>query len=373
MSTAFRALSCLLILGWITAAAEGAWDVAAWRPWPFHKDDKPGKPDKIVALWTDTVLTQANQPPRRGFGGRLMFYEGKKEDPIKVEGRLIVYAFDETGRDPNNARPDHKYVFTAEQLPAHYSKSKIGHSYSVWLPWDEVGGMQKEITLIVRFEPKTGPVAVGEQCRQLLPGVLPQQRAANGAVLYSPANVRPPTTAGSVIPAGWGSPPAPNGPAPAGMGSVQPTSYEAPASAPSGSGPDPCEDGRPRRMMTATIAIPPGMASRPVVTPGPAAAPAGNWQPPAPWTNPREPKGLPPGLQTPPQATSPTWPNSPPRVGFAPARLRGLGEPLARLNRDRVPWQLPPAGSPSALGSPPGPEYANGAPASRPTAASASN
>ena len=337
MSRAFRALSCLLILGWIVAAAEGAWDLKAWRPWPFHKDDKPGKPDKIVVLWTDTVLTQANQPPRRGFGGRLMFYEGKKEDPIKVEGTLIVYAFDETGRDPNNARPDRKYVFTAEQLPAHYSKSKIGHSYSVWLPWDEVGGMQKEITLIVRFEPKTGPVAVGEQCRQLLPGMLPQQRAANG------------------------------------ISSVQPASYETPEPPPPGSGPDPCDDGRPRRMTTATIAIPPGMASRPVITSGAAAAPVGNWQPPAPWANPREPKGLPPGSQTPPQATSPTWPNSPPRVGSAPARLRGLGEPLARLNRDRVPWQPPPAGSPSALGSQPGPEYANGAPAGPPTASSVSN
>ena len=81
------------------------------------RNDKPGKPDKIVALWSDTVLTQAGRPPIRGFGGRLMFYEGKKEEPIKVEGTLVVYAFDETDRDANNARPDRKYVFTPQQLP----------------------------------------------------------------------------------------------------------------------------------------------------------------------------------------------------------------------------------------------------------------
>ena len=99
-----------------------------------------------------------------------MFYEGKKESPIKVDGVLVVYAFDENGRDPNSARPDRKYVFTPEQLPAHYSKSKLGHSYSVWIPWDEVGGVQKEISLIVRFEPKNSPAIVGDQHRLLLPG-----------------------------------------------------------------------------------------------------------------------------------------------------------------------------------------------------------
>ncbi len=106
-----------------------------------------------------------------------MFYEGKKEDPIKVEGTLVVYAFDETDRDANNARPDRKYVFTPQQLPLHYSKSKVGHSYSVWLPWDEVGGLQKEITLIVRFEPKEGAVAISDPCRQLLPGRIAPARA----------------------------------------------------------------------------------------------------------------------------------------------------------------------------------------------------
>ena len=107
-----------------------------------------------------------------------MFYEGKNEEPIKVDGTLVVYAFDETNRDANNARPDRKYVFTPQQLPLHYSKSKVGHSYSVWMPWDEVGGVQKEITLIVRFQPKEeAPVAISDPCRQLLPGRVETARA----------------------------------------------------------------------------------------------------------------------------------------------------------------------------------------------------
>ena len=37
--------------------------------WPFG-DDKPAKPEKVVAIWTDTVLYQSNQPSVRGFGVR---------------------------------------------------------------------------------------------------------------------------------------------------------------------------------------------------------------------------------------------------------------------------------------------------------------
>jgi hypothetical protein len=138
--------------------------------WPFNSEDQPGTPVRVVAVWSDTVLYQPNQTPMRGFGGRLLFYAEEKPEPIKVSGTLTVYVFDETNRDPNNVRPDRKYVFTKEQLPSHYSKSKLGHSYSVWIPWDEVGGEQKEIGMIVRFTPEKGSVVVSEQTKHILPG-----------------------------------------------------------------------------------------------------------------------------------------------------------------------------------------------------------
>jgi hypothetical protein len=148
--------------------------------WPFTGEDSPGTPTRIIASWTDTVLYQPNQVPLRGFGGRLIFYEGDKPEAIKVDGTLTVYAFDETNRDLNNVKPSRKYVFTKDQLPSHYSKSKLGHSYSVWIPWDEVGGPQKEISLIARFTPEKGSVVVSEQTKQILPGQI-QQVAKNSS------------------------------------------------------------------------------------------------------------------------------------------------------------------------------------------------
>ena len=125
-------LKWVLALCLAMAAGCSSLDLTKSVTWPIG-DDKPKTPEKVVTVWTDTVLYQANQTAQRGFGGRLMFYEPKNEKPIKVDGSIVIYAFDETDRTPNNPRPDRKYVFPPDQLPLHYSKSKVGHSYSVWL------------------------------------------------------------------------------------------------------------------------------------------------------------------------------------------------------------------------------------------------
>jgi hypothetical protein len=161
-----------LLLGLLT----GCTSLSVKKPdvWPFNiSDNKPGMPTQVVANWTDTMLYNDSQVPVRGFGGRILFYVDGKKDPIKVEGSLVVYAFEEKNSDPNSVKPDRKFVFTKEQLESHYSKSKIGHSYSVWLPWDDAGGDQKEISLIVRFMPEKGNVIHGDQTKQILPGKTP--------------------------------------------------------------------------------------------------------------------------------------------------------------------------------------------------------
>jgi hypothetical protein len=311
-----------------------------------------------------------------------MFFDGKKEAPIKVEGSLVVYAFDETGRDVNNSKPDRKFVFTPEQLPAHYSKSKIGNSYSVWLPWDEVGGRQKEITLIVRFEPKKGPVVLGEQCRLMLPGTAPAQADARGASQPTAAVYQGPATGGMVNTTVWSNQRTVLGQAPAaGTDGVQPVSYE--AAIPPGNDPNVDSAGQPRRMTTTTIAMPMDMAARQAAQgPAPAAFMPGNRPPQSsarPQATGRNQQGPITGSQPESQTTPATSPGSgplsltPPRVGFAPAQYPLLDESRVRLDRDRAVWQPHPLGLQSAPVSQPGPAYSNAPPAGSPNAGQATN
>ena len=132
---------------------------------------EPELPDRMVATWTDTTLSTAGQSAKRGFGGKLMFFKRSSEDPVRVEGNLVVYAFDETDRPDHETHPTRRYIFPMEEFVRHESDSTLGPAYSFWLPWDEVGGQQRHISLIAKFEPKDGAVVIGEQTRHLLPGL----------------------------------------------------------------------------------------------------------------------------------------------------------------------------------------------------------
>jgi hypothetical protein len=138
---------------------------------PWQKDDEElVKPEKIVAFWSDTVLHQTGRPAVRGFGGRVFFYGAEEAKPIEVDGAVMIYAFDADGQDPTNQKPEKKYVFTADQVTAHLSQSRMGPSYSFWLPWDGVQGATRNLSLVVRYEGRDGAVVIAEPVSKLLPG-----------------------------------------------------------------------------------------------------------------------------------------------------------------------------------------------------------
>ena len=138
--------------------------------------DWPGKsrfkvPTLVLPIWTDTMLHQPNQPGIRGFGARVYFYEREGGDPIEVDGSVTVYVFDGENHDVDAAKPLRKFVITADQLSKHHSKSDLGHSYSIWVPWDKAGGPSQAFSLITRFDGRNGGTVVSEAANKLLPGV----------------------------------------------------------------------------------------------------------------------------------------------------------------------------------------------------------
>lgn len=137
---------------------------------PWEKDE-PKMPDRILAIWSDTVLHQPGQPGLRGFGGRIFFYSEEKPDPIKVDGGIMVYAFDADHVDPADPKPLKRFAFTPDQFAEMHSKASLGHSYSVWIPWDEVGGTAISLSLVVKFEGREGGTVISEPVVKLLPGV----------------------------------------------------------------------------------------------------------------------------------------------------------------------------------------------------------
>jgi hypothetical protein len=162
-------LAIAVTFGLLTGCSE--FDLKKNIPWGPGEDGKLERPMKLVANWSETVMTNGSTAPMRGFGGRLVFYAHEGGKPVKVAGTLSVYAFDESKGLKDDVVPDRKFVFTEEQFENHYSdKGMLKHSYSFWLPWDELGGERREISLLCRFVSVQGDVVVTEQTRHILPG-----------------------------------------------------------------------------------------------------------------------------------------------------------------------------------------------------------
>ena len=322
-----------LLLGVLLAGALGCSSSAAkWKfsnmfdldkgmPWEGDEDDvREGTPVRVDGTWIDTVRHQSGEVPQRGFGGKLLFYEKDSNEPIKVEGQLVVYAFDETNRDPTDNRPTRRYVFPAEQLALHMSVGEAGPSYSFFLPWDNAPGAQKEVSLICRFEPTKGAVCVSEQTRHLLPGaVRPETALAGNQPALPPTGPTAQPQYQQLIYEAQGAPAA---------GAVQQMSFESTAG----------QQAAARKMTTTSISLP-NHFRMPSGTIGVRAG-AANAVPAAP----QEPAILPPQNATPlPAPTTPTNPmplqpaasafgasfhSTPTRQGFVPIGRAQLGGQL---------------------------------------------
>ncbi len=63
-----------------------------------------------------------------------------------------------------------RFEFTPEQFTRHFSQTDLGASYSVWIPWDAIGGEQRRISLVASFKTVEGKLVQGIPATILLPG-----------------------------------------------------------------------------------------------------------------------------------------------------------------------------------------------------------
>lgn len=142
-------------------------------------------PVRLISIWSEAVYSQPGQVPTRGFGGRLYFYNAQDET-IPVDGQLIVYAYEETADGAPPKQPSRRFGFTQEQFAQHFSRTEMGPSYSVWIPWDAVTGYRQSLTLLPVFTTSDGRIVMGDQSMNVLPGKTPETadedaQADNGA------------------------------------------------------------------------------------------------------------------------------------------------------------------------------------------------
>jgi hypothetical protein len=155
-------------------------------PWVNSEPEAPvpyPNPVKVAATWTPDTLVQAGRTPTRGFGGRFFFYD-EKSRPVPVDGTLIVHGFDDTADAPEERVK--RFEFTPEQFTRHFSQTDLGASYSVWIPWDAIGGDQRRISIVASFKTAEGKMVQGVPATIVLPGRKEELAETNATAHFSP-------------------------------------------------------------------------------------------------------------------------------------------------------------------------------------------
>lgn len=288
-------------------------------PWQEKKEEPLEEPRSVVAVWNENVLHHNDgRPATRGFGGRLLFYGQNPDVPIKTEGKLVVYAYDETQASLRGeavsatGKPTRKYEFAADKFAHHYGESTVGHSYNFWIPWDNAGGERCIITLAPMLVLPNGKTIPGEPQKCMLEGRTPQVKTIDvDRYEYTPG---------------------------VDDGTVQPVSYEEPAKP---------KASPPRRTMEATtINIPPSLARRATGMAPPSAQSIANPSIPAERSTP-VPNGQP---VTAPAGNGAMYPNADQPQDASPALNSSASYSTARPTA----YQPPPRGR-FGLGQPPAP------------------
>ena len=125
-------------------------------------------------MWSDGVYDEVGKPKVAGFGARIYFYNAD-DVPIKVDGELSVYGYEDE-KQQSGLSADRKFVFRQSEFQSHFSETSLGSSYSVWIPWEKVGGLRKSISLIPIFKASSGKVLRGDLSVNVLPGVDPDNK-----------------------------------------------------------------------------------------------------------------------------------------------------------------------------------------------------
>lgn len=151
-------------------------------PNPFE-DPASREPASVSAAWAPASRV-VDGVPERGFAGKVFFLNAKTEKGVKIDGDLIVFAYDEyPGRSVNDAAADKQYPYLAEDLKGLVSKRSkdLGYSYSLWIPWDRAGseGEEKTISLLVKYVPKKGSAIQSNLAKGYLPGKESEPMFAN--------------------------------------------------------------------------------------------------------------------------------------------------------------------------------------------------
>lgn len=161
---------------------------------------------KILSLWEPSEGRDPQGLPCRGFAGQVLFLGNKGGTPVKVQGDVSIYVFDDFGTVEEQSRPLHVFEFKGGSWERHLKVGTLGPAYHVFVPYTRPGGYEANCSIRIKYLPADGsPVVFSDPSNLPLKGkprpvALPASPAPSPAEDAGPNLPPPPQVRTTSIP-----------------------------------------------------------------------------------------------------------------------------------------------------------------------------
>lgn len=128
---------------------------------------------EILCIWEAAEGRGLDNHPCRGFGGQILFFAAGRKAPVKVNGDVRVYVFDDEGVNGDPSLPLHQFDFPGAAWNALLRPSNLGTSYQIFIPYTRKGQKQTTCSVRVSFTPEGGLPIYSKAATVDLPGTAP--------------------------------------------------------------------------------------------------------------------------------------------------------------------------------------------------------
>jgi len=125
---------------------------------------------EIICVWQPGEGTGLDGLPCRGFAGQILFFALGEKAPVRVNGKVRVYVFDDQGTQEEQERPIHQFDFDAKSFQSFLTQTNMGGAYQLFIPYTRKGSHSASCTLRVRYRPEEGSSVYSKMATIVLPG-----------------------------------------------------------------------------------------------------------------------------------------------------------------------------------------------------------
>lgn len=125
---------------------------------------------RVIGIWEPSEGQGLEGVPSRGFAGQILFFTRGSNSPVRVDGDVRIYLFDDQGTPEEQAKPIHQFDFKDKAWTVHLQNGTLGPSYHVFIPYTRRHPYQCRCSLRVRLTPESGAPVFSDTVQITLPG-----------------------------------------------------------------------------------------------------------------------------------------------------------------------------------------------------------